>query len=30
MVFIINLITHDIYTGSAKSAKIILVDLAGS
>lgn len=30
MVFIINLTTHDIYSGQAKNAKIILVDLAGS
>ncbi len=30
MAFIINLTTHDIYSGEAKNAKIILVDLAGS
>lgn len=30
MVFIITLLIHDIYSGEAKSAKIILVDLAGS
>lgn len=30
LVFIINLSTHDIYSGEAKSAKIIVVDLAGS
>jgi hypothetical protein len=30
MVFIINLNVHDIYSAEAKSAKMILVDLAGS
>lgn len=30
MVFIITLNTHDVYSGEAKSSKIILVDLAGS
>lgn len=30
MLFIITLHQHDLYTGEARSAKIILVDLAGS
>ena len=30
MLFILHLHSHDNYSGSAKSAKIIVVDLAGS
>ena len=30
MIVILHLNTHDVYTGTAKSSKIILVDLAGS
>ena len=30
MMFLINLYSHDVYTGQAKTSKITLIDLAGS